>query len=119
MTVIFLNRRLHLVLGIVGLLGVFVGSVVSSPFPDNALVPESDKLIHAIAYGTLTLWFAQLIVRHNYIYLALGLFCYGAMIEWVQGELSYRTASAPDLLANGIGILIAICICVAFEKLFA
>lgn len=116
MNLIFLNRRIHLALGLLALCGVFIGSVTTSPFPDTSLALNSDKVVHLLAYGGLSLWFAQIVTAKRYHYLAVGLFSYGAMIEWVQSLLPHRSASLLDLLANFTGIVLALGICLAASK---
>lgn len=116
MKLIFLNDRLHCILGILGLVLVFFGSVTSSPFPPTNLVTFSDKLIHAFAYGLLSFWFVQLVEPKRYFYLGAALFCYGALIECVQGQLPHRSTSGLDMLANFTGIVLAIGIWTALVK---
>ena len=116
MKLIFLNDRLHCILGILGLVLVFFGSVTSSPFPPTSLVTFSDKFIHSLAYGLLSFWFVQLVEPKRYLYLGGALFCYGALIEYIQGQLPHRSASGLDMLANFIGIVLAIGIWTALVK---
>lgn len=113
---IFLTPKIHLMLGLMMSAAVFFGSISSSPLPDTELIPGSDKLIHVMAYGILSLWFAQLISPKNYVRLAVALLLYGGFIELVQGQLPYRSASMLDLLANLVGILSALFICACITK---
>ena len=85
-------------------------------------VTSSDKLGHAIAYCMLMLfWLLSFVKKQNFKRLAwyavFGCFFYGIIIEALQGNMtSYRTASYLDVVANSIGILIAILIFHLFDK---
>ena len=74
----------------------------------------SDKVSHMIAYFTLAVsWLYASANTSNfkkYFWWAiLGCFIYGIVIEVLQGELTtYRTASYLDMLANSIGITLAV-----------
>lgn len=70
--------------------------------------PYWDKVEHALVFAVLTssgyLAFPQ---RKRWVY--LGLVCYGALMEWLQGVLTItREASVNDWLADVVGILLAI-----------
>ena len=108
--IIFINRHTHLALGYVLLATVFLGSVISISIPNSEYVSHSDKLMHAFAYATLGLWFAQLCDAPKYKTLFIALFCYGAIIEIIQSVLPHRTGSLLDLCANLGGLLIAMII---------
>lgn len=72
-------------------------------------LPNADKWQHALAYLLLTGWFAQLVEgRSSRLRLALILFGIGFGVEAVQSTLSWRSAEAADLLANGSGILLGL-----------
>jgi len=83
-------------------------------------VKNSDKILHTTAYAILSLsWFFYFKPFKNIrkkALLALGLFIYGIIIEIMQSTLTtYRTGSFYDVLANSIGILIAL---ISFEKVY-
>jgi VanZ family protein len=70
---------------------------------------QSDKLYHVIVYMTLMLWFANIYPqRSSQLQLSLGFFVMGVCLELLQGMTEYRTFSYTDLLANGIGISLAL-----------
>ena len=85
-------------------------------------VPSSDKLSHLIAYFFLMLaWLYSIIKQQNFKskvkYVVFGCFIYGIIIEVLQSAItSYRTASYLDILANSMGILLAILTFYIFEK---
>jgi len=91
--------------------------------PEDSLeIPSSDKLSHGIAYFFLTLSWLYTILNHASFfakikYVILGCFIYGIIIEVLQAAItSYRTASYLDILANSIGITLAVFIFHVFEK---
>ena len=70
---------------------------------------QSDKLSHIIAYLTLMLWFANIYARRSLqFHLSIGFFVMGVCLELLQGMTEYRMFSYGDMLANGIGILLAL-----------
>lgn len=83
-------------------------------------VENSDKILHTFSYTILSLsWFFYFkpiknIPKKGFIF--LGLFIYGIIIEILQSTLTtYRSGSFYDVLANSIGILIAL---ISFEKIY-
>lgn len=92
-----------------GLLGlaIIVGSLL--PGPVVAVVSTWDKLEHALAYGALTLWLAGILERGRYPWAAAAAFALGGAVELAQGTLTAtRVAEPQDLLANGLGIGLAL-----------
>jgi VanZ family protein len=87
-----------------------VGAVVwlsLTPSPPKVDFEHSDKLGHLLAYGTLMFWFSQLYVeRRARIAYAAGFAAMGVALEFVQGELGYRTYEVFDMYANGLGVLL-------------
>lgn len=78
--------------------------------------PEfSDKILHAGAYGVFTVLFHNYLTRrkglkHQILVLAIPM-CYGTLIEFLQYFLnSERTFDPWDIVANGVGIVIAVVI---------
>ena len=70
---------------------------------------QSDKIYHVIVYMTLMLWFANIYAqRSSQLQLSMGFFVMGVCLEFLQGMTKYRTFSYTDMLANGIGILVAL-----------
>jgi glycopeptide antibiotics resistance protein len=60
-----------------------------------------------LAYGTLMFWFSQLYVeRRARIAYAAGFAAMGVALEFVQGQLGYRTYEVFDMYANGLGVLL-------------
>lgn len=70
---------------------------------------QSDKLTHIIAYSILMLWFANIYPQSSSrLRLSLGFFVMGVCLELLQGMTEYRQFSYIDMLANGVGILLAL-----------
>jgi VanZ family protein len=64
----------------------------------------NDKVNHLIAYSTLS--FIGMFAFQRWFWVVLGLFCYGVLIEFLQGMTEYRFASGADVIANSLGIII-------------
>jgi len=70
---------------------------------------QSDKLSHIMAYMILVLWFANIYPqRSSRFQLSIGFFAMGVCLELLQGMTEYREFSYTDMLANGLGILLAL-----------
>lgn len=69
-----------------------------------------DKLAHALAYGMLTL-LLTLAIRSHRVWIAGGwMMLYGISIEVFQSWTGYRSAEWQDVVANGTGVLAAVCL---------
>ena len=77
---------------------------------------HSDKVYHAIAYFSLGLtWllsFPKSLQKKKLKYaIVISCVIYGIVIEVLQGTLTaYRTASLLDILANTVGVIVAMMI---------
>jgi len=83
-------------------------------------VKNSDKIIHVLFYIILCLSWLFYFKSHKKLktkfIVALGVLIYGIIIEVLQSDFTtYRTGSFFDVLANSIGIMIALLV---FEKLY-
>lgn len=67
-------------------------------------VPYSDKIGHFASYAVLMSWFCQLYRRR--IFYAAGFILMGVALEFVQGQLGYRSYEEADMLANALGVLL-------------
>lgn len=94
---------------LVGWAGV-IAAVLASLWPGGLPLPMSvwDKIQHGIGYFLLTLWFAGLYPRRKYLWIALGCFALGLLIELLQGTTTTRTMEVADLAANTTGIAAAL-----------
>ena len=88
----------------------------------------TDKMMHLGAYfGLGFLWFVYYIFKkpeeqyknQHFFNIALLIIVFGMLIEVLQGALTaYRDPDWADILANSIGVLIALGICLGFLKFF-
>lgn len=89
---------------------LLVSALVIALLPDLHLIDLSkpfrlwDKLVHVLAFAFLTVWFSGQFARQSYWRIAGGLIAFGALIELIQGMVSYRTAEWMDMYADGVGI---------------
>ena len=84
--------------------------IALQPNPDLTLdFPEGDKLLHAAGFACLMGWWGNLYTRRwARGWAALGCLIYGALVEVVQWFSPPRTADVQDVLADGVGIGIAL-----------
>jgi len=75
-----------------------------TPTPPQVDVAQSDKIGHVIAYGMLMSWFCQL--YRTRIYYAAGFTLMGVALEFIQGQLGYRSFEVADMVANTLGVLL-------------
>lgn len=83
-------------------------------------VKNSDKIIHTFSYTILNLswlfYYRPLSKLKVKLVIAFALFCYGIIIEVLQTTLTtYRTGSFYDVVANTIGIFVAL---IVFDTLY-
>ena len=103
-------------------ISILFGSLVKPEFIVLESISVSDKTYHLIAYFLLMLswlyaFFKKEKFQEHVKYIILGCFIFGIIIEILQGIItSYRTASYLDILANTIGVLLAVVIFHVFEK---
>ena len=85
-----------------------------------ALLPTSgvpgfsgqDKLMHLMVFSVLFMLGAKGhpgLVSRKWLYLYLGLLFYGLLMELLQGQTSYRSMEAWDLVADGLGLIVGHC----------
>jgi len=69
-------------------------------------VAQGDKLEHVFSYALLA-WYAGALfaTRGTRIAATLGLIVLGIVLEWLQGQTSYRLTDPYDALANAIGVV--------------
>ena len=100
-------RRLWVAVGVLLVLAVAIGSVVSLPSPVQSVMSH-DKALHTLAYACLMGWFTQ-IYRHDLTRLVfvIGLILMGIVIEFIQGSTGYRQFDLLDMVANTSGVILA------------
>ena len=95
-------------------IGSLLGLALSLWFslrPGGVLLHISDKWQHLAGYAVLMLWFCGLVRREYHWRLLLACIAYSALIEVLQGTLTTtREADPYDVLANGLGAVLALMI---------
>lgn len=102
-------------IAIVVTISIAILSLTSVPKIDLGLnIKSTDKYLHILAYCTLS-FFWHLALRKKlqnkryYIAIITSIIVYGIILEGLQGGLtSYRTADWYDVIANTIGVFLAI-----------
>lgn len=85
--------------------------------PPEVDIEYGDKLGHFAAYGLLMFWFSQLYPkRTTRVAYAIGLVAMGVGLEFLQGQLGYRTYEVFDMYANTLGVLLGWAAALALRK---
>ena len=101
---------------------IAIGSLVKPDLITLKSISVSDKTYHFIAYFFLMFSWLYAFLKNekfqkNIKYLILGCLIFGIVIEILQETItSYRTTSYLDILANSVGIGLAVLIFHFFEK---
>ena len=77
-----------------------------TPAPPKIDFRESDKVGHLLGYGTVMFWFSMLFSKRARILYAAGFVAMGISLEFIQGELGYRSYEPLDMVANSLGVLL-------------
>ena len=85
-----------------------------TPAPPRIDFEQSDKLGHFLAYGTLMFWFSQLYRKRTRVLYAIAFIAMGIGLEFIQGQLGYRTYEVFDMYANLLGVLLGWAIALMF-----
>ena len=64
-----------------------------------------DKLLHALCFMLLMLWFSGIVQPARYLQLGLRLLAFGAAIELLQYATGYRSMEFADLAADAVGVI--------------
>ena len=92
-------------IGLIMILTVCVGSLM--PHMPELSVEVPDKLVHLLAYGSLTYWWGMLYPRTAPRWVFSGLFIVlGVTLEFAQRTTGYRTFDILDMVANAGGVLL-------------
>jgi VanZ family protein len=91
-----------------------------TPAPPDLDVAYGDKLGHFAAYGLLMFWFSQLYLqRKTRIAYAMGFVAMGIGLEFIQGQLGYRTYEVFDMYANALGVLLGWALGLMFPRMLS
>ena len=88
-----------------------------TPAPPQIDFEQGDKLGHFLAYGSLMFWFSQLYRKRTRLFYAIGFIAMGIGLEFVQGELGYRTFEVFDMCANALGVLLGWALALTLPKI--
>lgn len=98
-------RRIWIVIGWIGVGVVVYFSLI--PRPPELAIEQGDKIQHFLAYGSLMLWFGQVMTTPPSRRLSgLLLVILGVGLEVAQSFTGYRFYSYADMAANTTGVLI-------------
>lgn len=106
--------------------GIAVSCLISMRnFEEADIVEGTDKYVHSTFYFVLTLlWYLYLlkkmqVPKHKLrLYVLLGAFSFGLLIEFCQGVFTRdRSADIQDVIANTSGSLLAVLVLWIIERL--
>lgn len=107
---------LWLFLGWFIVISIIYLSVTPTPPDIYSHILNIDKLKHVFAYFVLMGWFSQLYRNRNIrVSYAIVFFIMGAILEILQGISQQRHFEYIDMLANGIGVMLALFIASIFK----
>ena len=108
---VYRYQKLWLIIGYVLVALVMYLSITSAPPLPDVDVPYFDKLGHFLAYFVLMGWFAQIYhVKKMRIIFALAFIFMGLAMEFIQSFDPARMAEFADMVANTLGVVIALLI---------
>lgn len=118
----FLNYKFTFIVTLIILYGLLMPG---DSVPDISIpIPHLDKLIHfGIFFCLTTTFYLEYFYANNkktiLLYPIITLFCFGILTEILQGALtSSRMADPMDLLADMVGVMLAIFIFPIIQKVF-
>lgn len=94
--------------GLLAMAVIAIGSLLPSAQLPQASWLGQDKVNHVVGHGLLSAYAALLFATPRARFMAaMALMAYGIGIEWAQQALpTGRTASAADVVANAVGVLL-------------
>ncbi len=102
-------KWLWLLLGYSLIVLVVFLSLTSDPVQVDTGLPYQDKVLHILAYFALVFWFVQIYhVRQHVFFWVVFFLCMGLLMEYLQGFESERYAEVGDMVANVLGVAIAL-----------
>ena len=104
-------RKLWLLIGWAWVAGIWYLSLSPEPPSVDFGMTFSDKILHAGSYGVLMAWFLQLYHRRDSrITCMIAFIGMGVLLEYIQSMTSYRQFEYVDMLANAVGVMLAVLI---------
>jgi VanZ family protein len=102
-------RRYWLLVGYTILAVIIYLSITSTPVEIDIGFPLQDKLFHMLAYFVLMFWFVQIYhARKQLVGHALAFIAVGIAMEFIQSFDPARYAEYEDMIANTLGIVLAV-----------
>lgn len=102
-------RTFWLLIGYALIVLVVYLSLVSDPVELDTGLPYQDKLLHVLAYFSLTFWFMQVYhVRQHALFWVVFFLCLGLFLELMQGLEPARYSETADMVANVLGVVLAL-----------
>ncbi len=101
-----LSLRYPIVWWLLGL-GLLLLVATGSLIPGGGVVTgfeHADKIVHALSYFVLIVWFSGLYAKGRCKKMALFLIFFGVLLEVIQARLPYRQFDPLDIIANTVGI---------------
>lgn len=89
------------------LIAIVVYASLAPISPSKLLAfPESDKIMHFLAYAGMMFWFGQIYPKGRAsLFISSGFIILGALLEVLQGLSGYRTFEYLDMSANALGVI--------------
>jgi VanZ family protein len=102
-------RSLWLIIGYLLIFLIIYLSLTSSPVEIETDLPYQDKLLHAVAYFSITFWFMQIYhIRRHVVQWVIFFLCLGLLLEYLQRFDSSRYSEIGDMVANAFGVAVAL-----------
>ena len=100
------------------LVAVLVGALSPAIWFGNkadalSFIKNADKWVHGITFFVLAVWFSGLVERRRYWLVGAGLIAFGALLEFFQMYVRFRTADHFDIAANTAGIIVGLTVAIA------
>lgn len=101
--------KLWLAIGYALMAFIIYMSLTSEPVEIELDLPYQDKFFHALAYFSLMGWFAQIFhVQSQRVAFAIAFILMGAILEYMQSFDPARYYETEDMIANTLGVAIAV-----------
>jgi VanZ family protein len=101
--------KLWLAIGYALMAFIIYLSLMSKPVELEIGFPYQDKFFHALAYFSLMGWFAQMFhVQSQRVAFAIAFIIMGAILEYMQSFDPARYYETEDMIANTLGVAIAV-----------
>ena len=101
--------KLWLAVGYALMAFIIYMSLTSDPIEIDLDYPYPDKFFHALAYFSLMGWFAQMFhVQGQRLAFAVAFIIMGVILEYMQSFDPARFYETEDMIANTLGVAIAV-----------